>query len=161
MINGQPGNYFRTYKGLRQGDPLSPILFNLVGDALSMMLERAKNSRLIKGLVPDLIEGGLSHLQYADDTILFLNLDDETICNTKFLLYCFESMSGLKINYQKSEIFVLEATSEKQKEVADLSNCNIGSFPMKYMGVILDRYYMSSLDFAYVYQKVEKRVPTW
>ena len=62
MINGQPGNYFRTYKGLRQGDPLSPILFNLVGDALSMMLERAKNSRLIKGLVPDLVGGGLTHL---------------------------------------------------------------------------------------------------
>jgi hypothetical protein len=70
-------------------------------------------------------------------------------------------MSGLKINYQKSEIFVLEATTKKQKEVADLFNCNIGSFPMKYLGVMLDRYYMSSLDFAYVYQKVEKRVPTW
>jgi hypothetical protein len=70
-------------------------------------------------------------------------------------------MSGLNINYQKSEIFVLEATIEKQREVADLFNCNIGSFPMKYLGVMLDKYYMSSSDFDYVYQKVEKRVPTW
>jgi len=70
-------------------------------------------------------------------------------------------MSGLKINYQKSEIFVLEATIEKQREVADLFNCNIGRFPMEYLGVMIDRYYMSSTDFAYVYQKVEKRVPTW
>lgn len=160
MINGQPDNYLRTYKGLRQGGPLSPLLFNLVGDTLSMMLERAKNCGFIRGLVPDLIDGGLTHLQYADDTILFLNLDEESICNTKFLLCCFEAMSGLKINYQKSEIFVLEATIEQQREIADLFNCNIGTFLLKYLGVMLDRYYMSSVDFAYVYQKVEKRVPT-
>lgn len=161
IVIGQPGNFFRTYKGLRQGDPLSPLLFNLVGDTLSMMLDKAKGSGLIRGLVPDLIEGGLTHLQYADDTILFLDIDEESICNTKFLLYCFEALSGLKINYQKSEIFVLEATIERQREIADLFNCNIGAFPMKYLGVMLDRYYMSSADFAYVYQKVEKRVPTW
>jgi hypothetical protein len=64
-----------------------------------MMLERANRSGFIKGLVPELVEGGLTHLQYADDTILFLNLDEESIYNTKFLLYCFEAMSGLKISY--------------------------------------------------------------
>lgn len=86
-------------------------------------------------------------------------MDEETICNTKFLLYCFEAMSGLRINYQKSDIFVLEATIEKQREIADLFNSNIGTFPLKYLAVMLDIYYMSSEDFAYVYQKVEKRVP--
>lgn len=161
IINGQPSNYFRTYKGLRQGDPLSPLLFKLVGDTLSMMLERAKHSGVIRGLVLDLIEEGLTHLQYVDDTILFLNLDDESLCNTKFLLYYFEAMSGLRINYQKSDVFLLEVTIEKQREIANGFNCNIGSFPIKYLGVMLDRYYMSSLDFAFVYQKVEKRVPTW
>lgn len=151
MINGQPRNYFRTYKGLRQGDPLSPLLFNLVGDTLSMMLERAKRSGFVRGLVLELVEGGLTHLQYADDTILFVNLDEESICNTKFLLYCFKAMLGLKINYQKSEVFVLESPIEKQREIADIFNCNIGSFHMKYLGVMIDRYYMSSQDFAYVY----------
>jgi len=125
------------------------------------MLEKAKASGFIRGLVPELVKGGLTYLQYADDTIFFLNLDEESICNTKFLLYCFEAMSGLKINYHKSEDFVLEAIIEKQKEVADLFNCNVGSFPMKYLGVMLDIYYMSSVDFAYVYQKVQKRAPTW
>jgi hypothetical protein len=81
------------------GDPLSPLLFNLAGDTLSMMLERDNRSGFIKGLVPELVEGGLTHLQYADDTIRFLNLDEESIYNTKFLLYYFEAMSGLKISY--------------------------------------------------------------
>jgi hypothetical protein len=40
-------------------------------------------------------------------------------------------------------------------------NCNIGEFPLKYLGVMLDKYYVSSNDFDYVYQKVEKRVPAW
>jgi len=68
-INGERGEFFQSYRGLRQGDPLSPLLFNLVGDALSAMLHLAGARGEIKGLVPHLIEGGLTHLQYADDTV--------------------------------------------------------------------------------------------
>jgi hypothetical protein len=52
-------NFFRTYKGVRQGDPLPPppLLFNLVVDALATMLEGASVVGLIRGLVPDLVEG--------------------------------------------------------------------------------------------------------
>lgn len=106
-INGTPSEYFRTYKGLRQGDLLSPLLFNLVSDTLATMLDRARMAGEIKGLASNLIEGGLTHLQYADDTIIFLDLDDDSISNAKFILYCFENMSGLRINYQKSEVYVL------------------------------------------------------
>jgi hypothetical protein len=57
-LNGEPGNFFRTFKGLRQGDPLSPLLFNLVADALATLMKKAKDDGLIKGLVPKLVEGG-------------------------------------------------------------------------------------------------------
>jgi hypothetical protein len=43
-LNGEPDNYFRTFKGLRQGDPLSLILFNLVADDLATMLTKARES---------------------------------------------------------------------------------------------------------------------
>jgi len=55
-LNGQIGNYFRSFKGLRQGDPLSPLLFNIVGDALSEMLNLAKKNGVITGLVPELVK---------------------------------------------------------------------------------------------------------
>ena len=85
-MNGVPSNYFRTFKGLRQGNPLSQHLFNLVSDALAKMLTNAQAGE-IKVLVPNLIDGGFTHLQYADDTIIFLELDEQSITNTKFLLY--------------------------------------------------------------------------
>lgn len=100
-INGEVKDFFKTYRGVRQGDPLSPLLFNLVADALSEMLNRAKEAGHLEGLVPQLVQGGLTHLQYADDTILFLANTEENIATIKFLLYCYEEMSGLKINYQK------------------------------------------------------------
>jgi hypothetical protein len=60
--DNEPENYFKTYKGLRQGDPLSPLLFNLVVDALATILTKARDAGMIKGLIPDLVEGGLTHL---------------------------------------------------------------------------------------------------
>jgi hypothetical protein len=93
-INGNDGHFFNTYKGLRQGGPLSPLLFNLVSDARATMFENAKLTGQIRGLVPKLVEGGLTHLQYADNTIIFLNYDDQSIYNTKSLLYFFEDVDG-------------------------------------------------------------------
>jgi hypothetical protein len=70
-VNDNLGHFFQTKKGLRQGDPLFPILFNLVADMLAVMIERSKGMGFFDGLVPHLVEEGLSILQYADDTILF------------------------------------------------------------------------------------------
>ena len=69
-INGEVGTFFRRKRGVRQGDPSSPILFNFMVDALAGMLEAAKRADHIHGVVPHLIEGGVTHLQYADDTII-------------------------------------------------------------------------------------------
>jgi hypothetical protein len=66
------GHLFKTRKALRQGDPLSPILFNVVADMLAILVEISKPQNLFDGLVPHLVDSGLSILQCADDTILFL-----------------------------------------------------------------------------------------
>ena len=71
-VNDNIGHYFQTKKGVRQGDPLSPILFNIVVDILAILIDRAKETELIRGLVLNLVDNGLSILQCADDTILFM-----------------------------------------------------------------------------------------
>jgi hypothetical protein len=61
-VNDDIGHFFQTKKGLRQGDPLSPMLFNIVADMLAIMIERAKLDGQIEGVIPHLVDGGLSIL---------------------------------------------------------------------------------------------------
>lgn len=88
-VNDEIGKFFHTKKGLRQGDPLSPVLFNLMADMLAILVSRARNASQISGVVPHLVDGGLTILQYADDTILFLEDDLEQAKNLKMVLYVF------------------------------------------------------------------------
>jgi hypothetical protein len=70
-------------------------------------------------------------------------------------------MSGLKINYQKSEVLVLGSDEEESNRVAVMFNCNVGQLPMKYLGVMVNNSHVATTDLSYIYQKVEKRIPNW
>jgi hypothetical protein len=70
--NDVVGPYFSTHKGARQGDPFSPLLFNLVANGLTCIIQKAQGRSLIRGLIPHIIQNGCCCLQYVDDTI-FLN----------------------------------------------------------------------------------------
>jgi hypothetical protein len=135
-INGTQGNFFNTHKGLRQGDPLSPLLFNLVSDALGAMLDRARRNGQVCGLVPHLI------ILRGDYTLTVRRRHYHF--STKFLLYCFEEMSGLRVNYQKSDAIVVGGYEDEQNRVAGMFKCSTGTLPMKYLGVMVSDRHMSS-----------------
>ena len=70
LVNGSPKGFFPVSRGLRQGDPLSPFPFPIVGEALSCMIEAAANVNLIKRFKPSATTPTVTHLQFADDTPL-------------------------------------------------------------------------------------------
>ncbi len=113
-VNDEIGYYFQTKKGLRQGDPLSPILFNLVADMLAILISRSVERGMTRGVVPNLVDNGLSILQYADDTILFMENDIDEANNLKMVLGAYEKLSGLKINFHKSEMFCFGKAKERE-----------------------------------------------
>jgi hypothetical protein len=106
-INGVVGPYFRNKRGVRQGDPISPLLFDLVVDALALILKKSNNAGHIKGVISNLLPRGITHLKYVDNTMIFVEKNDISIANLKFILICFELLSGLKINFHKSEVIVM------------------------------------------------------
>jgi len=134
-VNDNLDHYFQTRKGVRRGDPLSPILFNTVVDMLAILISRAKEAEQIEGVVPHLVEDGLSILQHADDTIIFMDNDLERAKNMKLLLCAFEQLSGLNINFHKSELFCFGAAKANQNEHAQTFGCNVGSLPFRYLEI--------------------------
>ena len=68
------------------------------------MKGKAIRQDLTRGLMPDASLGGIVSLQYADDTLLFLGNDMEKAKKIKWVLSCFEQLSGMRINYDKSEL---------------------------------------------------------
>lgn len=160
-INGENSPYFKTHRGLRQGDPLSPLMFNLAADALAHSMNKARDKGLIKGVIPHLIEGGITHLQYADDTIIMTEGDPESIKNVKFLLYCFEWMSGLKINYHKSEVITFGYDQDQQQDIANALNCKTGVLPMTYLGFPISDRLLGVSAFNFILGKMKKKLQPW
>lgn len=146
---------------MRQGDPHSPFLFNLAADCLAKMITNAQNNNLLVGLASDLIPNGVAVLQYADDTIICLEHDVDKAVNLKLLLYIFELMSGLKVNYQKNEIFTVGGDESTLKYYAELFNCDVGSFPIKYLGMPVSYSTLRDSDWEFIVAKYLKRFEAW
>ena len=129
-VNDQVGSNFQTYKGLRQGDPLSPILFNIVVDMLPML-------PVIKFLEWSNIWSMMVYLSYNMLMILsiFLEHDLQKAKIMKLILTAFEKLSGLKINFHKSKLFCFGQAEECHEQYSNFFGCKLGDFPVRYLGI--------------------------
>ena len=109
LINGSPAGFFKSSRGLRQGDPLSPSLFILAADYLSYL------SRTLDPLIlgnkkmrycTARYSMGVSHLAYADDIIIFTQARRASLRKLKNCLKHYMEVSGQKINDGKSFFYI-------------------------------------------------------
>ena len=117
--------------------PIIPLLFNIVVEALSSLLYSAVSSNLFQGIKVGSEAVTVSHLQFADDTIIFCEPDLGQIRNVKRILRCFQVMSGLSINFLKSYIFGINLEQHTLREWADMICCNVNVLPSTYLGLCL------------------------
>jgi hypothetical protein len=112
---------------------LFPLLFNLVIDVFTGMLVKASKKGHNTGLMNSMCPEGIVSLQYADDTLLFLDHDYKAGCYMKWLLVCFEKFSVMKINYSKCDLTTINLVEEESNNYAKIFCCKIGKFSFKYL----------------------------
>ncbi|KAL8123355.1 hypothetical protein AgCh_011356 [Apium graveolens] len=137
LVNGSPTKEFAPKRGLRQDDPLSPLLFNLVVEILSKMLTQASNIGAFKGISLAADEQPISHLQFADDTVIFMEDKLENVVAIKSILHDFHLLMGLKINFSKSRLYSKGKGLEILEQAANVLGCVIREWPISYLGVTI------------------------
>lgn len=138
LLNDTSKGYFPSSRGLQQGHSLSPLLFSLVADGLSAILLRAERAIILQGfIVGDGIQS-LSHLQFTDDTILFLEANERNITNMEICLKIFDLTLGLKVNMLKSCMVGINLEELRIRELAEVVGCKVVVWPIKYLGAPLD-----------------------
>ena len=163
LINGSPNNFFDSSRGLRQGDPLSPMLFLIVMEVLSRMLRRVEGAGLFHGFKVESRRGGgesVSHLLFADDTILFCDANVEQILHIQLLLLSFQAVTGLKVNVHKNEMVPIGEADDVQA-LADILGCRVGTLPMSYHDMPLGASHNSLSIWNPILEKIERKLAGW
>ncbi|XP_026417279.1 uncharacterized protein LOC113312757 [Papaver somniferum] len=136
MVNGGPCGFFSMHRGLKQGDPLSPILFILMEDVLSRNITNLVNTWQI---TPMVVRNGIypTHLFFADDVFLFYNGAKNTLFCLFKLIDKYQHSSGQMINKAKSKCFIDGTNSTRKQQISSIVGMDISNFPDKYLGIIL------------------------
>ncbi|GJX53244.1 RNA-directed DNA polymerase, eukaryota, reverse transcriptase zinc-binding domain protein [Tanacetum coccineum] len=135
IVNGSPTLEFSIHRGLRQGDPLSPLLFILVMEGLHLALKDVVQTHKIKGTHVGTSGFNLSHLFYADDVVITTDWNSNDLSNIIQILNDFYKASGLKINISKSNIYGVGVSMEDLVIMARSIGCAAGSLPLIYLGL--------------------------
>lgn len=99
------------------------------------MMGEAINKGIFRGLSVGTDNVLVSHLQYADDAIFFGSWSRGNACNLMAILKCFEKVSGLRVNLNKSRVFGVGVTSTEVDDMATIMGCRVGSIPFSYLGL--------------------------
>ena len=145
VVNGVPLPRLQAKRGLRQGDPMSPLLFVIGMEYLSRILECASIDPLFKyHPICKLIK--LNHLCFADDLMLFSkgNLSSIQIIYKGLEVIAFSS--GLCANTSKSAIYLAGVTEQQQRDILTHTSHPLGKLPFKYLGVPLNSISLSVAD---------------
>lgn len=160
LVNGIPNGYIRYKRGLRQGDPLSPLLFVLVTDVLSAMFNHALNSKILIGIPLDDF-GSKCYLHYADDLLILTSGGLEDLRVIKLILYLFEGMTGLKTNFAKTCLYITRMGEIPYWTAAETLHCNRGLLPITYLGIPISGRWPRRQDWEGLILKVRRRLGSW
>jgi hypothetical protein len=162
LVYGEATNFFKIGRGLRQGCPLSPLLFVLVMESLSLILKSSKSEASLSGIkITRLMK--ILHLFFVDDVLLMTNATLQEWKEIKCIIQLFCSASGLKVNLDKSTVHfsgLEEADLIPFKQLLPYKFTALDK-GFKYLGYFLKAGHQKIEDWKWLITKVEKRISHW
>ncbi|CAN0855442.1 LINE-1 retrotransposable element ORF2 protein [Linum grandiflorum] len=162
LLNGQETGRFAPSRGIRQGCPLSPFLFILLSNALSIMIDQQIAASSLHGIKLSRYGPRLTHCLFADDTIIFgqATVQEASIITNTITSYGL--LTGQEINREKSAIFF-------SRNVPMITQTNITNHfgfpaaqgPTKYLGVPTEWGRSKRETFAFLIDKIETQAQSW
>jgi exonuclease III len=153
--NGHTSKPFNPTRGVRQGCPLSPILFVI---AVELIAEKIRANSSIKGITVNGKEIKVS--QFADDTTFYIQPDKKSIEETFETLTKFSRITGLKINKEKTEILILGRTDINKLE-SNLQQYVKNMVKMLGVSIGKDKYRVIQENFDPIYEKIQNSLKFW
>ncbi|XP_021751015.1 uncharacterized protein LOC110716678 [Chenopodium quinoa] len=162
LVNGEPSKFFIPKVGLRQGDPLSPYLFIILMESLSIKFRRLESLGKLQGIRVARRAPSISHLFFADDALFCFKATPEAIRTVKETLNAFCHLSGEVINMQKSSIIFSPNTPTRfvrilRQPLGVKSTKELGT----YLGCPMDVDGRTSSKVKFLHDKVAKVIAAW
>jgi hypothetical protein len=158
LLNGVPGKTIHCRRGVRQRDPLSPLLFVLAADLLQSLVNEAFKRNLISLPLSTSYGQDYPIVQYTDDTLIIMPTIAKELFFFKCLLQSFIVSTRLKVNFSKFFIVPINVSEEKTNILAGTLGCQIGTMPFTYLDLPLGTTKLLVKDFMPILSRIEKRL---
>ena len=162
LVNGEPHGYIQPSRGLRQGDPLSPYLFLLCAEGLHSIIQKARMDGDIQGI--SLCRGGpkVTHLFFADDSLLFSKATPRACETIQGILSQYEKASGQQVNRDKTAIYFSKHTPvASQNVIKEALEVPIIRQYEKYLGLPSFVGRNRSTSFTQIKERVWQKLKGW
>lgn len=158
-VNGCNGGFFKSTKGLRQGDPLSPYLFVLAMEVFSKLL----HSRFAAGYMhyhPKASDLSISHLMFADDVMIFFDGGSSSLHGICETLDDFACWSGLHVNKNKCQLFHA-GLDQNESGILVAYDFPVGTLPIRYLGLPLMCRKLRIAEYEPLLEKITRKFNSW
>lgn len=158
--NGCVNGFFKGKRGLHQGDPLSPYLFCIAMNCLSLMLNKEASSGSFSYHY-QCAKTKLTHLCFADDLLIFLDGSISSLQTVLRILKEFELRSGLAVSMQKSCFFSSGLSTQEIETIQASTGMPSGTLPIRYLGVPLCTKKLTLQNCEPLIAQVKSRFTSW
>lgn len=162
QIHGKRMGYFKSSRGLRQGDPLSSSLFIIAQEALSRQINFLSDIGDICSYKSSSLSNSITHLLFADDLLLFTNGKARSLRNLISVLHEYELCSGQSINKTKSTFLCSNyIIGSKKRMIKHILQMGFASLPVKYLGIPLFKGRIKKCYFDDLVANISSKIFNW